>query len=82
MSTNHDRLRQLVLDVFMIDPGTYRPDLRRDEIPTWDSLGIVSLAVGVQDTFGYHLTPEEAMGIQGLADIIAILERQGVDFSS
>lgn len=82
MNTNHEKLRQLVLDVFMLAPDVYRPDLSRAEIATWDSLGVVSLAVGLQETFGYHLTPEEAMSLQGLSDVIRILERQGVDFSS
>jgi acyl carrier protein len=82
MNANHEKLRQLILDIFLVPPEAYRPDLRRDEIPTWDSLGIVSLAVGIQDTFGYHLSPEEAMGLQGLSDVIVILQRQGVDFST
>lgn len=82
MNTNHEELRQLVMDIFMVPMESYRPDLKREEIATWDSLGIVSLAVGVQETFGHHLTPEEAMGLGGLPDLIRILERQGKDFSS
>ena len=47
--TNRDKLRQLILDVFLLDPSEFRFDLRRTEVDTWDSFGLVSLAVGVQE---------------------------------
>ncbi len=78
--TNRDKLRQLILDVFLLDPSEFRFDLRRTEIDTWDSFGLVSLAVGVQETFGYHFKPEEATGLQSVADIIRVLTARGVSF--
>lgn len=78
--SNKDKLKQLVVDVFVIEPEAFRLDLRRDEIDTWDSLGVVSLAVGVQETFGYHFTPEEAVSVQSVGDIVKILESKGITF--
>lgn len=78
--TNQDKLKQLFVDVFVIEPETFRLDLRRDEIDTWDSLGVVSLAVGVQETFGYHFTPEEAVSVQSVGDVIRILKSRGIEF--
>ena len=80
--SNREKLKQLVVDVFVIEPEQFRFDLRRDEIDTWDSLGVVSLAVGVQETFGYHFTPEEAVSVQSVADVIRILESKGISFAS
>jgi len=80
--TNREKLRQLVLDVFLIDENDFRFELTRDDVDTWDSLGVVSLAVGAHETFGYHMTPSEAAGIHNLGDVIALLEEHGVDFSS
>jgi len=77
---NREKLRRLVLDVFLLDPSEFRFDLRREEVQTWDSLGVVSLAVGVQETFGYHFTPEEATGIRGIQDIIDLLNARGIRF--
>lgn len=78
--SNRDKLRELVQDVFLLDSAEFRPDLTRDDIDTWDSLGVVSLAVGVHETFGYHMTPEEAAGLHGLADLVALLEQKGISF--
>lgn len=79
--SNRAKLKQLMLDVFLLDDTEFRFDLRRSEIDTWDSLGVVSLAVGVHQTFGYHPTPEEATGLAGVADVIALLEARGIDLA-
>lgn len=78
--SNREKLRELLIDVFLLDAGEFRFDLERAEIDTWDSLGTVSLAVGIQDVFGHHLTPAEATGMASVEDIVAMLRGKGVDF--
>jgi len=78
--TNTDKLKDLVVDVFLIDPKEFHLDLKREQIETWDSLGVVSLAVGVQETFGHHFTQDEAMGIASIRDVMKILEARGISF--
>ena len=78
--TNREKLKGLLLDVFLLDEGEFRFDLRREDIATWDSLGTVSLAVGIQDVFGHHLSPAEATSLASVEDIVAILRARGVDF--
>ena len=73
-----DKLRELILDVFLLDESEFSFDLKREDVKTWDSLGVVSLAVGIEETFGYHPTPDEAVAIRSVADIVALLERKGV----
>jgi len=75
---NREKLRQLLLDVFLLDPSEFRWDLERSQVETWDSLGTVSLAVGVQDVFGYHMAPAEATGLKSLAELVALLSARGV----
>lgn len=47
---------------------------------TWDSLGVVAMAVGIQETFDYHMKPEEAISIKSVADIIKVLKSKGISF--
>ncbi len=77
---NREKLKNLLMDVFLLDPAEFRFDLRRDEVDTWDSLGVVSLAVGVHEQFGYHFTMAEAMGLRGVDDIIAVLSSKEISF--
>ena len=53
--------------------------MTREEVETWDSLGVVSIAVGIDEVFGYHPTPEEATGIRSVTDIIDLLVSKGIE---
>lgn len=78
--SNRDRLRELLLDVFLLEDDEFDFALTKAQVETWDSLGVVSMAVGVEETFGYHMAPEEATGIESFADIVALLETKGISF--
>lgn len=78
--TNHDKLRDLLTDVLLLGDAEYRTDLTRREVDTWDSLAVVAIATGIEETFGYHMSEAEAMGIGGVADIIVLLEQRGIPF--
>lgn len=77
---NRDKLKQLMMDVFMLSEDEFSFELKRADINTWDSLGVVSLAVGVQETFGYHFRPEQILALQSVADIMKVLSENGVSF--
>lgn len=80
--TNREKLQKLIEDVFLLAPSEFSFDLRRSEVETWDSFGVVSLAVGVHQTFGYHFTAEEANRIQGVGDILEVLASKGISFDA
>ena len=78
---NREKLEDLLLDVLLLDPSEFDFGLKREEIQTWDSMAVVAIAVGVDETFGDHFTPEEATSLTGVADIISILETRGISFA-
>ena len=78
--SNREKLQDLLLDVLLLDPSEFRFDLKREEIETWDSMAVVAVAVGVDETFGYHFSPDEATSLTGVGDIIRILETKGISF--
>jgi acyl carrier protein len=79
--TNREKLEDLLIDIFLLEPDEFRFDLSRDEVETWDSLAVVSVAVGIKETFGYHFTPEEATSVQSVQNIMDILESRGICFA-
>jgi len=79
--TNREKLQDLLQDILLLDPSEFRFDLRRDEVETWDSMSVVAIAVGLQETFGYHMSPEEAIRVAAVDDIIVILEEKGISFA-
>lgn len=77
---NRNKLQNLLVDVLLLEPEEFSLDLDRDQVDTWDSLAVVSIAVGLHDTFGYHPNPEEATAIRNVRDIILLLESKGISF--
>ena len=78
--TNHQKLRELLMDVFLIDESEYSLEMSQENVDTWDSLGLVSMAVGVEETFGYHFSQEEALSIKKVQDIVDTLTTKGISF--
>lgn len=76
---NDEKLKALLLDVFMMDEALYADANGPMQIETWDSLATVSMAVGVHEAFGHHMTPEEVGEVRTIADIKAFLRRNGVE---
>ena len=79
--TNREKLQDLLQDILLLDPSEFRFDLRRDEVETWDSMSVVAISVGADETFGYHMSPDEAMRIASVADLITVLEEKGISFA-
>jgi len=78
--SNQEKLRCLILDTFLLEECEFSFELVREQVETWDSLGVVAIAVGIKDTFGYHPTPEEASALAGVPDIMTLLKREGIRF--
>lgn len=78
---NLSRLQTLFEDILLLTDGEFRFDLRREEVATWDSLAVVAIATGVEETFGYHMSEEEAVGVQSVPDLMRLLEVRGISFA-
>ena len=78
--TNKERLKDLVIEVLLLEEGEFRFDLMKSDVDTWDSLAVLALAIGIEESFGYHMRPEEAVAIRGIQDIIKVLESKGISF--
>lgn len=79
LEKNLQKFLELMEDVFLLGPEEVGDHLGMDDIDSWDSLATVSMAVGVQETFGHHMTPDEAMEVKSLGDIKTYLRGKGVE---
>ena len=81
MSENMKKLADLMCEIFLLDEEEFNVELDNTSVDGWDSLGVVSVAVGLHETFGYHLTPDEANSIESVKDIITLLTSKGISFA-
>ena len=79
---NREKLRLLLVTVFDLDPAEFRFDLTREEVPAWDSIGVVSLAVGIKERFGYRFTSQDVLAVRGVEDIMRLLSAKGISFDN
>lgn len=80
MSPNDLKLRNLLVEILLIDDEQYRDENGPDTIETWDSLAMVRIATGVEEAFAYSMTPEEMVSLDSIGDIKSILRSHDIAF--
>ncbi len=58
-------------------PERVTPDTVRDDIPAWDSLGVLTLMADLDSQLGIQLSDDEVQGMKSVKDILDILQRNG-----
>ena len=69
------RLKTLIANLFKCDVGVLTDAVGPGDIPGWDSLGHVTLMAEIQKQFGMHVPVEEAIEVESIADLVAVLDR-------
>ncbi len=52
-------------------------DRAREDIPAWDSLGVLTLMAGFDEKFGIVMTAEDMQRLQRVGDIVELLRSRG-----
>jgi acyl carrier protein len=76
MMTEKEALKW-VADLFEEPPEKILLDTRREAIPAWDSLGVLSLMAGLDEKFNIVLSDAEIRAMRTAGDILQILRSNG-----
>ena len=63
--------------VFEESPDRVTSDTLRDDIPAWDSLGVLTLMASLDSDFGIVLTDDDVQVIKKVGDILDVMRRNG-----
>lgn len=66
-----------IAKVFEVSPEQLTPDTHRDEIPAWDSLGVLTLMAALDGDLGIVLTDEDIQNIKTVGDLLAAMQQHG-----
>ena len=66
-----------IADLFEESVEDIHPETLKEDIPAWDSLGVLTLMAELDENFGILLTEEEMQKLQKINDIFEILRRDG-----
>lgn len=75
MATTLDRMKKIICDYTDLKPDaiTEETNIRTDL--SLNSLELVNLAVAIEDEFDVEIPDREALGLETVADAIAIIEK-------
>jgi acyl carrier protein len=59
---------------FDIDPRTITLDTTPDDVPAWDSMGHVTLASSLEQTFGLTFDVDDLMEMENVKEICRVVE--------
>ena len=72
-----DEAIEWIADLFEESPENITAETPRDEIPAWDSLGILTLMSRLDEDFEILLSDEEVQELRSVQDILDSLQRYG-----
>jgi len=74
---NTDEAIAWIADLFEEPVENIQPETLKEDIPAWDSLGVLALMASLDEEFGILLTDEEMQEFEKINDIFDILRRGG-----
>ena len=80
MSPNDSKLKDVLVEILLIDDDQYQDDFGPDEIETWDSLATVNIAAAAENAFGVAFSPEQMAELECIGDVKEVLRAGGIEF--
>jgi len=66
-----------IAEVFEMPLENIRPEMKKEDIEAWDSLGVLNLIAGLDETYGILLTQEEILELKSIEDVLKLLRKHG-----
>lgn len=63
--------------VFEAPAGSLTPDTVRDDVPGWDSLGVLAMMADLDEKFSIQLSDAEVEALAKVSDVLALLQQRG-----
>ncbi|HEX5080248.1 MAG TPA: acyl carrier protein [Geminicoccaceae bacterium] len=71
-----DRLREIVAELFDLEPALVRDELTPEDVELWDSLNHLRLVSAVEEEFQIKLSMQQIESIRSLAGLRALIEQR------
>ena len=74
---SQEQVLDWLAEVFNEPREKITPETRRDDIVSWDSLGVLTLMADLDEKFDLVLSDQEMRPMQTIGDILAVLRERG-----
>ncbi len=72
-----DQVLDWLAEVFNESRERITPETKRDDIASWDSLGVLTLMADLDEKFDLVLSDQEMRPMQAIGDILVVLRERG-----
>jgi acyl carrier protein len=66
-----------IANLFEESDSGIQPETKREDIPAWDSLGMLTLMAGLNDTFDIVMSDQELQEFRTVEDLLQVLRKRG-----
>ena len=80
MATMEEKLKNVLGDVFKIEPQSINDDTSVDNVEKWESLTHLNLVLALEDAFNISFSEEQTVEILNYSLIKLVLQEHGVEF--
>ncbi len=74
---NQEQVLDWLAEVFNEPRDNITPETKRDDIDSWDSLGVLTLMADLDEKFDLVLSDQEMRPMQTIGDILSLLRERG-----
>jgi len=75
-ATMNNKLREIVSELFEVDPSEVKDELTPEDVELWDSLNHLRLVSAVEEEFQVKLSMKEIESIRSLAALRRLIEQR------
>lgn len=80
MITPESKLKQVMADVFGVDPSVINDEASVDTVEKWDSLNHLNLVLALEEQFKVSFSEEQTVEMLTYPLVKAVLQELGVEF--
>ncbi len=77
--TNKEKYNKVFIETFSIDESALNDDLSYNTIPSWDSVGHMTLIAGFEDIFGINMETDDIIDFSSYNKGIELLTKYGIE---
>lgn len=76
-SMTQDEALQWIAGIFAEKREKIRPETARDDVPSWDSIGVITLMAELDEKCGIVLEEKDLQSMKKIDDILAVMRKHG-----
>lgn len=72
------KIKQIISNVFLVDPNLIDENTSQDSLPQWDSIGHLNLITSIEEEFGVFFTEDQIIEMLNFR-LVCLITKEAID---